>query len=100
MGNVRANHTVIKCSWPDGRLQDLKTHCRQSGTTVSDFLRESAMDAMDAPIGFSAVPQGSDVYSNAVEAAARVSGGVSRVQVEAITAAVINSLYASTTLTR
>jgi len=54
------------------------------------------MGALDASIGFSAVPQGSDVYSKAVEAAARVSGGVSRVQVEAITAAVINSLYQST----
>ena len=96
MGNVRANHTVIKCAWPDGRLQDLKVHCRQSGTTVSDFLRESAMGALQAPASLSALPQGPDVYSKAVEAAARVSGGVSRVQVEAMVAAVINSLYAST----
>ena len=54
------------------------------------------MGAMDAPASLSALPQGSDVYSKAVEAAARVSGGVSRVQVEAMVAAVINSLYAST----
>lgn len=96
MSNVRADHTVVKVSFPDDRIQDLKALCRANGTTMSDFLRESALGAMSAPASLSALPQGPDIYSRAVEAAARVSGGVSRVQIEAVTAAVINSLYAST----
>lgn len=96
MPHVRAGHAVIKVSFPDERLQDLKLLCRVKGTTMSDFLRETAINAMSAPASLSALPQGPDIYSRAVQAAARVAGGVSRVQIEAVTAAVINSLYAST----
>ena len=41
------------------------------------------------------VPQGPQVYAAAVEAAAKASGGLSRILIEAVVAAVILSLKAS-----
>ena len=96
MSNIRAGYAIVKVSFPDDRMQDLKALCRANGTTMSDFFRGSALSVMSAPASLAAIPQGSGIYSRAVEAAARVSGGISRVQLEAVTAAVINSLYAST----
>ena len=91
----KEGHATLKVSFPDDQLPVLKATCHAHGTSMSDFAREAIQAALNAPPAPSALPTGSGVFSGAVEAAARATAGIPRVQLEALTAAVVNHLYAN-----
>lgn len=79
---------------PPAQVPALRSFCEAQGIPIADFLREAALRALGASTAASGIPQGPSVYADAVEAAARATSGIPRVHVEAMTAAVIQSLHA------
>ena len=91
----KEGHVTLKVSFPDDQLPVLKATCAAHGTSMSDFARTAIQAALEAPASAPDLPTGPGVFSGAVEAAARATAGIPRVQLEALTAAVVNHLYAS-----
>jgi hypothetical protein len=93
----KEGHATLKVSFPDDQLPVLKATCHAHGTSMSDFARTAIQAALEAPASASPAPSplptGPAVFSGAVEAAARATAGIPRVQLEALTAAVVNHLY-------
>jgi hypothetical protein len=84
--------TVIKLSVTDAERETLDRTAYALGIARSELIRARAMqERLDAPL----IPKGLSVYPAAVEAAAKAAGGLSRVQLEPIVAAVILSLHAN-----
>lgn len=81
---------VIKLSVSAAERETLDRAANALGIHRSELIRARAMQE---PAGAVLIPQGTHVYAAAVEAAARASGGLPRVQLEAVVAAVILSLH-------
>jgi len=84
--------TVIKLSVTDAERETLDRTAYALGIARSELIRARAMQEPRQGV---LVPQGLSVYPAAVEAAAKAAGGLSRVQLEPIVAAVILSLHAN-----
>lgn len=93
--SCKDGHSILKIAFPSDRLPVLKLTCQAHGTTMSDFGREAVLRALEAPTAPVGLPTGPHVFLGAVEAAARASAGVPRVQLECLVAAVVNHLYAN-----
>ena len=84
--------TVIKLSVTDAERETLDRTAYALGIARSELIRARALQQAQQAVF---VPKGLSVYPAAVEAAAKASGGLSRVQLEPIVAAVILSLHAN-----
>ena len=89
----------LKITLPQDQLETLTIESQRTGTSRSALLRQWAFGPSKTPPAAparptkpSSLPQGPQVYANAVEAAARAYPGLPRAQMEAIVSAVIVSL--------
>ena len=83
---------VVKLSVSAAERETLDRAANALGIHRSELIRARAMQEPRQGV---LVPKGLSVYPAAVEAAAKASGGLSRVQLEPIVAAVILSLHAN-----
>ena len=83
---------VVKLSVSAAERKTLDLAANALGIHRSELIRARALQQPQQAVF---VPKGLSVYPAAVEAAAKASGGLSRVQLEPIVAAVILSLHAN-----
>lgn len=88
--------TAVKVGLTAAENEHITRQAQALGMDRSTLMRLRALgDPAVGAGGSSGIPQGPRVYADAVTAAARVSGGLPRVQLEAIVAAVVNALHRS-----
>ena len=88
--------TAVKVGLTAAENAHLTCQAQALGMDRSTLMRLRALgDPSTGVGGSSGIPQGPRVYADAVTAAARASGGLPRVQLEVIVAAVVNALARS-----
>jgi hypothetical protein len=83
MSQKRKKYSV---SLSDAELKIIDDHAANHNVTRSELIRDCALQ------GPSGIPQGSQVYADALEAAARSYSGIPRTAMAGIVSAVITSL--------